>query len=100
MLEVTSQIRPFTVPCLDWERSPNDFVQGELRVNQHFRSEITQEDLQNLIESQEQKRKKGGPWQDPSKMTPVTPLSGCLGLVWTRTQFQGQYEEVTIWIQQ
>lgn len=34
-------------------------------------------------------------------MAGVTPLSGCLGLVWTRTQFQqGQYEEVTIWIQQ
>lgn len=79
MLEVTSQIRPFTVPCLDWERSPNDFVQGELKVNQHFHSEITQEDLQNLIESQEQKRKKGG--HGKTKMTPVTPLSGCLGLV-------------------
>ena len=54
VLEVTSQIRPFTVLCLDWERSPNDFVQGELKVSQRFRSEITQEDLQDLTESQEQ----------------------------------------------
>lgn len=49
-------------------------------MNQNFYNEITQEDLQNLNESKNQISEKG-PWQEYSKMTPVIPPSGSLGLV-------------------